>query len=190
MADRSWITVFIPTPLIFRYHLPLKVLLKVSISLQLFLKSNEWSRSKRHLSLIIKDPTGSFTTRERHWLMLIRFWTSSTAITYLLLSPSLYKRTNCPFKGTLLNILNVNLCRPDSSIRTDIVRRIAVGEELRRAGRKVSPQGKHQPLISSPTPDFLKFIPLNFYQSKQATYVIRALLHPALLWDLLFFIIG
>ncbi len=25
MADRSWITVFIPTTLIFRYHLPLKL---------------------------------------------------------------------------------------------------------------------------------------------------------------------
>ncbi len=25
MPDRSWTTVFIPTPLIFRYHLPLKV---------------------------------------------------------------------------------------------------------------------------------------------------------------------
>ncbi len=25
MADRSWITVFFPTPLIFRYHLPLRV---------------------------------------------------------------------------------------------------------------------------------------------------------------------
>jgi desulfoferrodoxin (superoxide reductase-like protein) len=24
MADRTWITVFFPTPLIFRYHLPLK----------------------------------------------------------------------------------------------------------------------------------------------------------------------
>ncbi len=26
MPDRSWITVFIPTPLIFRYHLPLKIM--------------------------------------------------------------------------------------------------------------------------------------------------------------------
>ena len=32
--------------------------------------------------------------------------------------------------------------RPDSSIRTDIVKRIAVGEELRRAGRKVSTKGQ------------------------------------------------
>ncbi len=24
MADRTWITVFFPTPLIFRYHLPLR----------------------------------------------------------------------------------------------------------------------------------------------------------------------
>ncbi len=30
MADRNWITVFFPTPLIFRYHLPLNVVADIT----------------------------------------------------------------------------------------------------------------------------------------------------------------